>query len=209
MFHPFPRLPYELRAQIWDMTVEPRTVEVHIGHAYPNPHCYIISSTPIPATLQTCREARNHGLYQKTFTGLDTRPGNEGRYIWLNLNIDMVSIGPCRFDYYEKVAPTIKRLKFEREHTDESFFHWEGQDMKLFTNVEEIHVVCKGGFWNWGDATYQYPWPCAIENLTFIDGHRIARGLELEAIYREMLHEARLANDGVAWDSDDSSSWPE
>lgn len=37
-FHPFPRLPYELRTRIWKLTVEPRTVPVTcwIGHRRAN-----------------------------------------------------------------------------------------------------------------------------------------------------------------------------
>ncbi|KAH8161628.1 hypothetical protein CIB48_g6619 [Xylaria polymorpha] len=75
-FHPFPRLPAELRAQIWEMTVAPRIVEVRITYRAsalsPDssstntatvPH--LVSSTPVPAILQTCQEARNQGLYQR------------------------------------------------------------------------------------------------------------------------------------------------
>jgi hypothetical protein len=69
-FHPFPRLAYELRALIWEMTVEPRTVDVQIR--YQNRVCeqgpFLTSHTPVPAVLQVCREARSYGLYQKTFS---------------------------------------------------------------------------------------------------------------------------------------------
>ncbi|KAK3955370.1 hypothetical protein QBC32DRAFT_379537 [Pseudoneurospora amorphoporcata] len=72
-FHPFPRLPPELRLRIWGLTVEPRTVDFRIANpertmgfridtinGTPNNVVQLRSSTPRPATLQACREARNH-----------------------------------------------------------------------------------------------------------------------------------------------------
>lgn len=70
-FHLFPRLPYELRMQIWEMTVEPRIVNAELTHQNPTDRAfYLTSSTPVPAVLQTCQEARNHGLYQQAFSEL-------------------------------------------------------------------------------------------------------------------------------------------
>jgi hypothetical protein len=70
-FHPFPRLPYELRAQIWEMTVEPRVVNVECRWGEATRQICLTSSTPVPAVLEACREARNHGLYQKAFSEID------------------------------------------------------------------------------------------------------------------------------------------
>jgi hypothetical protein len=36
-FHPFPRLPAELRIQIWEMTVEPRVVDVRLEADWARP----------------------------------------------------------------------------------------------------------------------------------------------------------------------------
>jgi hypothetical protein len=47
-FHPFPRLPLELRLAIWEMTVEPREVEVCI--VLPTPE------DPIEAKYWNCSE---------------------------------------------------------------------------------------------------------------------------------------------------------
>ncbi|KAK2047628.1 hypothetical protein LZ31DRAFT_551200 [Colletotrichum somersetense] len=82
-FHPFPRLPAELRARIWELTVEPRIVDVRVVWHRPSPvsqegsepgaravadwtverpppRRHLRSCTPAPAQLQTCREAREH-----------------------------------------------------------------------------------------------------------------------------------------------------
>ena len=65
-FQPFPRLPYEMRACIWKMTVEPRLVsfEVRRDSFHQRDGRFLTSSNP-PAVVQVCREARNYGLYQK------------------------------------------------------------------------------------------------------------------------------------------------
>jgi hypothetical protein len=73
-FHPFQRLAYELRAVIWELTIESRTVDVeiryqtHVSQRGP----FLTSRTPVPAVLQVCREARSYGLYRKTFSEIAT-----------------------------------------------------------------------------------------------------------------------------------------
>ncbi|KAF4998521.1 hypothetical protein FDECE_11762 [Fusarium decemcellulare] len=92
-FHPFPRLPFELRARIWEMTVEHRKVEVRYGRTYatwgPNygPVRHVKTPTPIPAVMHACHEARNLGLYHRAFAF-----GNLPRYIWVNFDTDLISI---------------------------------------------------------------------------------------------------------------------
>jgi hypothetical protein len=102
-----------------------------------------------------------------------------------------VDIGTSYFKHYEHIASSIKRLKFERENTDEYFYHTESRQLSVFINAKEIHVVCADGFWAWGGDIEEriHPWPCAIENLVFIDKHngQVARGFELESIYQEMM----------------------
>lgn len=103
-FHPFPHLPAELRARIWELTVEPRIVEVRVVYHQPSlvnvngpergaqtvdwtvkrppPIRHLRSSTPAPAQLQTCRGAREHLCtntgpgyrYGKAFSEITTTP---------------------------------------------------------------------------------------------------------------------------------------
>ncbi|GKT41009.1 uncharacterized protein ColSpa_01190 [Colletotrichum spaethianum] len=98
-FHPFLHLPAKLRARIWELTVEPRVVEVRVLYHQPSPTDvegselvvkwpprmrYLCSPTPAPAQLQTCREAREHlttcpdsGFrFEKAFSELATTPHN-------------------------------------------------------------------------------------------------------------------------------------
>ncbi|KAI0539138.1 hypothetical protein GGR58DRAFT_465305 [Xylaria digitata] len=157
-FSPFSRLPAELCAQIWEMTVIPRTVEVRVVYKDdPRPPpagtytCwrtvpYLVSPTPVPAILQTCREARYQGLYQQAFSEIESF---EPRYVWLVLEIDMVSIGKCDLGHFTPVALLIRRLKLEREITNEYFERSEIKELQDFVNVKEIHVFCVDGLGAW------------------------------------------------------------
>lgn len=73
-FHPFPHLPWELRARIWELTISPRTVHIQVKHRNEREHplnyrntlvslkLVFTCTTPfIPtAALHTCQEARHH-----------------------------------------------------------------------------------------------------------------------------------------------------
>ncbi|KAF1937319.1 hypothetical protein EJ02DRAFT_515300 [Clathrospora elynae] len=247
-FHPFPRLPLELRLAIWEMTVEPREVEVRIVRPTPEdpreamnphprdwiyinsfrfeeamrdvptstragrkarrkarqewkpyqPHVHMVSST-IPAALHTCREARKHGLYQQISLDVDEQHPTDRRYVWLNLDIDLINIGTSHLNYFIPIAPSIKRLKFSRAYTDEWWCYYEKDLLPRFINAEEIHVVCIDGFWNWGDDVYGFHWPCAYENLVFIDedspvGYLEVGHQDVGRIYRKMLREEPWAH---------------
>lgn len=201
-FHPFPRLPSELRARIWELTVEPRTVDLRVKHRHTiipgdTPVPYLVSSTPVPAALQTCQEARNQGLYQQAFSEIAGPDGAGRRYVWVNLEIDMVSIGTSLFANYKPVAPVIQRLKFERENSSEFFYHSEVQELRDFVNVKEIHVVCADGMRAWHLATEEHYWPCGEENVFMIDPHdgRMMRGLEMDEMFDQELEEAYRQED--------------
>lgn len=180
-FDCFPRLPLELRRRIWELTVEPRIVDVHVDH-YDKP-ILILSSTPPPAVLHVCYEARNQGLYQQAFS----RPGSE-RYIWVNFAVDMISIGETMFDVVKPEADLIRRLKIEREN-DELFYHRCSEDLRWFSNVVETHVVCIDGPENWHLAGEEIYWPCGRENLWFIEKGtgEMMNSMELDKIQDEIL----------------------
>jgi hypothetical protein len=238
-FHPFPRLPLELREQIWKDTVEPRTVDVRRVREGTQRYGQLVSSTPIPAILQSCREARNLGLYERVFFEVAAvkkfkgnneaeiaverffmpdeqgeegpkevdSPDTEQRYVWLDLDIDMVDIGASKFCNYESIASAVKRLKFERENGDEYFYRTESNELMKFVSVEEIHIVCADGFWMWAGAIDEHAWPCAEEKLVFIDAFdgRVTRGIEFEIVCKQMLKDAQLEATGEAYSSDDES----
>ncbi|KAK3338438.1 hypothetical protein B0H65DRAFT_512281 [Neurospora tetraspora] len=128
IFHRFPYLPWELRARIWELSAEPRTVQVLTGE-YGKPlsdasvgkkeYKRVFSSTPMPAMLQVCRESRNLGVYRQCFSEVERIPdfvpkASWRRYVWLNLDLDIIDIGMQDLRDLKLVAPSIKRLKLER-----------------------------------------------------------------------------------------------
>jgi hypothetical protein len=133
-------------------------------------------------------------VYQKVYFEVDAKEGTtehrfgttEHRYVWLNLEIDMVDIGTSEFYHYKHFASAVKRLKFERKHSNHYFSHIEQRQVYSFANVEEIHIVCQDGYSGWRGCRH-HSWPCAIENMTFIEEGRVARGLELEGICQNIM----------------------
>ncbi|KAH6859129.1 hypothetical protein BKA58DRAFT_444296 [Alternaria rosae] len=188
-FHPFPRLPYELRMQIWEMTVESRIVDVKVYYD-PIPNDFGLSTTTlVPPVLQACQEARNHGLYKRCFSEL-ALPNYRAQYVWADLNIDTIDIGDTYFERYEKVAKSIRYLKFAREMQSEYFYHSETHDISHFVNAKEIWIVPLDGLGCCVGAGEEHYWPCGPENLFYIDPEnpeRVFRGwdgeVEIDALY--------------------------
>ncbi|KAG7135995.1 hypothetical protein HYQ46_008804 [Verticillium longisporum] len=88
-FHPFPRLPAELRLQIWHLAAQPRLLV--IGKASADATDFTSPTRPPPLT-QACREARTSGPYEKAFFSSGSPP----RYAWANFDLDTIHLR--RFD---------------------------------------------------------------------------------------------------------------
>ncbi|KAF3484078.1 uncharacterized protein GIQ15_03402 [Arthroderma uncinatum] len=180
VFHLFPCLPSELRARIWELTVEPRTIEVGYKNTPYNETLHVMSSAPVPAILQTCYEARNQkGLYQRAFAF-----GIEPRYVWVNFEVDMISIGhhsTFAWELFEAERLLIRRLTFEGEN-DEWFFHFRYHQLAGYSNLEVIHVICYNGVDDWQTAWESIHWPCGPDNVRFIDREtgEVALGKDLD-----------------------------
>lgn len=199
----FNDLPPEIRVRIWQLTVEPRRVEVRIVPYSETGYLKrkndrreagdLWSTTSVPAPLQVCYEARNMGLYKQVFYELSEDNDSERRHVWVNPDIDLVDIGwvfSFRRDLLppimRELAPMIRRLQFAGNAPAEDIFRWEHDG---FVNVEELHVVCDDGADQWCYSTQDYSWPCSLENISFIDTsyHRVFRGTEMEIMGAEML----------------------
>ncbi|KAL6806221.1 hypothetical protein J3E68DRAFT_390643 [Trichoderma sp. SZMC 28012] len=176
----FSDLPFELRSTIWMLTIELRTVEIRFeirfeigrvlfGKKRPATTrlgiLYGSSPTPVPAALHTCHEARSllAQHYERAFTH-----GTEPRYVWVNFDMDIVSIRRSSFVWTGPEAPRIRRLKFARE-CDEYYLHEENLELAMFCNVQEIYVVCADGPKAWYHAEDPLYWPCPRENVWLIN----------------------------------------
>lgn len=214
-FHPFSRHPTELRLKIWEMTVEPRVVELRCIHNddLPGPeHIKISSLTPPPATLQACRESRNHLL--KTYSKVLLKNGGwkcvnppmRGKRGWrkrthqwevtdetvqeyalLFWDIDTVCIGTCPLGCFESVAPLIKNLKLERDIGNESWRRWECDDLQAFQKVEKILVVypLSERVRPWHVTPDVSMWPCDPENVFLMDQDQTLRATEVRDMRME------------------------
>ena len=210
-FHPFPRLPTELRARIWELSMaEPRVVQLRIIDPHPelgwpcegalfrpsDHHEHLPPSAPVPAPLQACRESRQHlssdlpGCgYRKVFFDVLKKPcGPEMAYVWMNPDVDMLDVGTCYFSEFESVGPLVRRLRFSRYYQwDEFFARTEIKEVpRIFRNAREIHVVCLEGVGGWRWCTTEEDWPCELENLWLVEpfgDHKfMTRALELDEV---------------------------
>ncbi|KAH0434533.1 hypothetical protein CcaCcLH18_05276 [Colletotrichum camelliae] len=210
-FHLFPNFPAKLRARIWELNVEPRIVEVRecihklgpINVKGPEQGAQTVdwrikrppmmrhlrSPTPVPAQLQTCREAREHLTihtddeyrYEKAFSGITTKPWDsfdplrEGdpdreRYVWFNFDGDMLSIEDTDLHEFLAVSYQIRRLRLRRHLDNEYFSRAESLLIgRRFRNVVEVHFICIWGIRS-GYLIAEYTdFPCGPENVYFID----------------------------------------
>ncbi|KAI3339314.1 hypothetical protein F4824DRAFT_498581 [Ustulina deusta] len=180
-FHPFPRLPPELRAQIWEVTVMLRIVDARIIS-----RDLIVLSDGLPRR-GPASSLVNAGA---TFSELAALDGTGRRYIWVNFATDMISIGTTMIASYAPVAPPVQRLKLEGKTSNTI----NGQQVKAlcnklrdFTNVKDIHIVCTDGFGWWTGASRNNDWPCSRENLFFINPNNgsMMRSIEMDTMFDE------------------------
>ena len=101
------------------------------------------------------------------------------RYIWADLEINTVDIGKSLFRSFEKVAESIRYLKFSVEMQAEWFYYGGVTDVKNFINAKEIWIVPLDGLGCCVGATEEHYWPCGEENVYYIDPEnpkRVFRG---------------------------------
>ncbi|KAK3298940.1 uncharacterized protein B0H64DRAFT_386682 [Chaetomium fimeti] len=161
IFHLFPLLPFELRALIWKLTVEPRTVTVVILHRHANG----ASSGP-PGTFPEGRTGPGPVCVLSHVGAVDgpSLPGSAGPTavpasispegtaerrrccVWLNLDIATVFVAPCSpLDDFRPIAPLIKRVWVARSLIDVQWYYPARCDATLtaFVNECEIDIVCE------------------------------------------------------------------
>ncbi|KAK3398741.1 hypothetical protein B0T20DRAFT_393116 [Sordaria brevicollis] len=189
-FHLFPFLPWELRARVWELSAEPRTVQVTTVEYYlpltatnlDNTRYKRVSSpTPIPAVVQTCRESRNLGVYRKCFSEVERVPERflevvegEGyvwvngvrRYVWVNLELDTIDIGGQSPAILKPVASTIKQLKSERA----VMVVEDVEPLRDFSSLKELQIGC------WSECSFLH---CACMLMLFYNGYVDAKHITL------------------------------
>jgi hypothetical protein len=170
-FHPFPRLPLELRMQVWvsafveDRILEVRRVSLRRDHWSPS---------PVPAVTRVCQESRQHCSYQKAFI-----VDGSSRYIWTKFDSDIIqmlgSVMHDLMDYNCVGMNEIRRLRIklgvERDSYESEFFcHIYNYRIRELPKLEGCDVLVYDGLYRWGDLIEDTYWGVCPEcNVRIID----------------------------------------
>ncbi|KAF3054753.1 hypothetical protein CFAM422_013262 [Trichoderma lentiforme] len=190
-FHPFPRLPFEIRSQIWALAVYPRLLHIRITPKPDTPeNSYFDYASMIPQAelMHVCRESRQLAPYRKAF--FTTLPGDcEARYIWVNFDEDMISIQDEKMERLFPHAADIQRLRFTvptgsyGEYWEDTFHKFPDTDFEMFTALRELHFAISERYFLWG---YETPYgTCRPENVRYVNVHTgwMLTGAQLEMVY--------------------------
>ncbi|KAH7080790.1 hypothetical protein FB567DRAFT_113089 [Paraphoma chrysanthemicola] len=183
MFHFFPRLPLELRIQIWGLAYkQDRVVRVRQRRLrYPRTEHYWSSTTPVAAITRASQESRRYCSYQKAFTGTDA---SGARYIWVDFSSDIIQIhsnlvpGLIAADGVEKRE--IQHLRLELmadlggksvEEDPEWFFHFHSHKIRDFPRLHYCDILVNDGLRNWAMFIAESFWSpsCPKEHVRMVD----------------------------------------
>ncbi|KAK8066786.1 hypothetical protein PG997_013533 [Apiospora hydei] len=121
-FHPFPRLPPELRQQIWQLSIEPRQLIIRSN----NLSRTALQAKP-PAQLHACHESRAR-LAGRLYVQAFRTKQNADLYDWVNFDVDTIYAYPLflvRFSDQELartrrlVLAVVDSFFFLKQHYDE------------------------------------------------------------------------------------------
>ncbi|KAG4430867.1 hypothetical protein IFR05_013651 [Cadophora sp. M221] len=213
-FHPFPRLPKELRIEIWKVhlaALEPRLLRVWCkvstepiedskdpedGHErYVEGEQHQSSPNPVPALLHTSQESRYEARrhYTRAFS---LRNGStvHQRYIWTNFATDTIKIKVGSFLRINKEER--KRIQHMSIDTDCPICFYGSltinfnlmENFKYLENLKHLEILCPSPLWSWGGA---------VKELT--DGFRECFG---ESIPGYVPPDVRFVQTGTWWEMD-------
>lgn len=155
-FHPFSRLPLELRWRIWELSIEPR--EVAVGRELSR-----CSRTPPPSVLHACAESRSHlqSLYTKAFA-----TGTLPKYSLVDFDIDTVYCTQCTLAECEAELPLIRRLVIESQDA-ETFYRNYGHNLSHAKALETVTILYIGLDAGWDEWFRE--WDNMMESWYFRD----------------------------------------
>lgn len=160
-FHPFPRLPLELRLQIWNLALPgPRVVQVieakkrHMLTRQASYHW--TSNSPSPILLRVCKESREEAL--RTYTAAFGRNENDGR-VYVDFDKDTVFFG--RRDKLKTLISHYGTLEIE------SIIEEDFMTIPSFSRIKKLAVTLNTAAdlveWDW-DMLMKY----ALEEIVIV-----------------------------------------
>lgn len=142
-FHLFPRLPLELRIQIWGLSTEDRVLNVKRDIAGKGGFW---SPDQVPGVTRASQESRKYCSYQKAFI-VDSSP----RYLWADFEYDTIQIRGILLSHIsyppEPDREQIKHLIVEmiddwwKEDEDEEFYFYNMYNLRDFPRVKSFLVL--------------------------------------------------------------------
>ncbi|KAK7936002.1 hypothetical protein PG985_001497 [Apiospora marii] len=182
-FHPFPRLPPELRREIWDLSIVPRQVDLHVvfdlqvqpwcdrdasgwpDSAFPEAFCIRSCNTMTPPALQACRESRAHlesveGGYAKAFAG-----GQEPIYTWVNFALDTIALDTIALDTIALDTIALDAARF----VDEGWSEVMSEEAVRIVRLRLTHAEILGQFFQEHGFLESYVRGLNIKELTLHD----------------------------------------
>ena len=172
-FHPFPRLPLELRIQIWaSASTDDRVLKIRrrrLSRSYWSP-------TPVPAVIRACCESRKHCSYQKSFV-----VASSPRYIWADFGSDtlqMLGSTMCGLveDKHVEINE-IQRLRIEMsldgmrdDYEEEFFYHKYSHRIRDLPRLEGCDVLVNDGLVSWTSLIEDVYWgACPKHKVRIVD----------------------------------------
>ncbi|PVH69920.1 hypothetical protein DL98DRAFT_541246 [Cadophora sp. DSE1049] len=152
-FHPFPRLPDELRLLIWNLaSAHPRTVTIHAHPRQTQIAEYLISPSPIPAPLHTCRESRTEAF--TTYTKAFHCPNNP-RYTFVNFHVDTIRLVDFDLKKISAEDAGLTRWMTVEVRDSELFCYYYMFDLSATRRLEELRILSfvePSDLWTWVQA---------------------------------------------------------
>ncbi len=125
LFHPFPRLPVEIRQQIWELSIAPREVVI-VGYQ-PTVFRHGRQASPPPPLLVASGESRSscQRFYTKAYLLDDSgNPREPVKYSWINFALDEVYMLDSELEDLSAIA-LIQRLTLVSLFGDYFYNHVE------------------------------------------------------------------------------------
>ncbi|PVI03669.1 hypothetical protein DM02DRAFT_669703 [Periconia macrospinosa] len=168
-FHPFPRLPLELRMQIWSLAFQDDRVLKVRKRRYLSRRDYW-SPSPIPAVTRASRESRKHCSYQKAFIA-----DGSSCYIWCKFDSDIIHMRMSELaheDGLEKKEIRRLRIVLVDDMELEFFYHKFSFEVSCFPKLDGIDVLVPDGLYNWGTFIQEMYWgTCPETNVRMVDAN--------------------------------------
>ncbi|KAH7309536.1 hypothetical protein B0I35DRAFT_482298 [Stachybotrys elegans] len=122
-FHPFKRLPLELRQRIWDLGIEPR--RIHLGEL----------PSPAHPLLHVCAESRSYLQHHYVKVTINKPP----HYAWINLDVDIICLSDHQLVYPTFDIGPMKRLSVSTK--DAEWFWWHIPDLLVdMQSLEDLEI---------------------------------------------------------------------